>query len=174
MHRFLGSLSLFAEPEIEFKERYLEISEGKKTTDDADTSDRSVKYIYTDESLVTAAPEKYLTLPSVDVEFKLTAKVLSDVIRAAGILSLPEIVLMGDGEGLYIQAIDTKNPTSDVYKIKLSATDKKFNFIFKLEYITALMSDDYEIQLSKSRLSYFKGNNIEYWIILEQNSTYDS
>jgi hypothetical protein len=178
LHKFLGCLSLFQEPNLEFNDKYVTISEGKQTTDgDTNSNVSSVKFVYADESLVPIPPDKHLTLPSIDVECKVTAKTLSDVSRASGILGLPEIAFGGDGQNIYIQAIDMKTETSGVsnaFKVKIGETNHTFNFVFKVEHLLALMNDDYEIQFSKDRLSYFKGKDIEYWVVMEANSSFSS
>jgi hypothetical protein len=165
LSRFLSILSIFKAPNLNFTEKWIDISETVKP-DTAETG-RFLTYYYADENIITAAPEKLLTMPSVDVELKLTAKVFSDIIKGASILNLPEICIFGDGSHIYVQAFESKNPNSDVYKIMICESDKVFKCITKVENISKIKMEDYDIQLSTKGISYFKNDNVEYWIVLE-------
>jgi len=47
--------------------------------------------------------------------------------------------------------------------------------IFKTENLNKIMEGTYDVSLSSKRISHFKreGDSLQYWIALEQNSTYD-
>lgn len=158
--RFLSTLSLFTDPALEIADKYVTISSaGKK-----------MRYGFADQSVIIAPPDKEIKLPSTDVSFKLTNDALSDVLKGLGVLRLPEIAVVGDGEDINLQAMDSKNPTSDVYSISVGKTDKKFKMIFKSENIK-LIPGDYQVDISAKGIGYFKGVAAEYWIAVETSST---
>jgi len=161
LDRFLSTLSLFNNPELNFGDRFVTISDDNKTTN----------YIYADEATVAKAPEKEINLPSVDVSFFLTNENLKDVEKAAGVLQLPEIVVSGDGSKVYLQAADTKNPSGDIYSITIGETDKVFKAIFKSENIK-IIPGEYEVSICSRGISLFKGAEAEYWIAVESHSTF--
>jgi hypothetical protein len=161
LDRFLSTISLFNNPELNFGEKSVEISDETK----------KINYTYADESTIAKAPEKEINLPSVDVIFKLTNDNLKDVEKAAGVLQLPEILVSGDGVNVYLQAADSKNPSGDVYSVAIGTTDKTFKAIFKHENIR-IISGDYEVSISSKGISNFKGAEAEYWIAVEQSSTF--
>lgn len=161
LDRFISTLSLFNDPELDFSEKYVNISDANKNT----------HYTYADESTITKAPEKEISLPSVDVSFRLTHDNLKDVERAAAVLQLPEIVVSGDGSKVYLQAADTKNPSGDIYSIAIGETDKTFKAIFKSENIK-IIQGDYDVSICARGISHFKGNEAEYWIAVESSSTF--
>jgi hypothetical protein len=161
LDRFISTLSLFTDPELKF---------GDKSVDICDNT-RKTHYVYADESTVTKAPEKEINLPSVDVTFRLTNDTLKDVEKAAGILALPEIVVMGDGKNLYLQAADSKNPSGDVYSIQIGDTDKAFKAIFKAENIK-IIPGDYDVNISSKGISHFVHDDVEYYIAVESSSTF--
>lgn len=161
--QFLSTLSLFDSPTLEFGDEYIQVSEG----------DKNVQYKYTAENLVTAPPEKYLAMPSVDVEVKLPGKVLASIIKASGVLQLDRVAFVGDGQNIYLQALDKTNQ-GNTFKTKIGTSDKKFKCIYSVENLIKIMNDDYDIQISKQGISYFKSENVEYWIIVEASSTYES
>lgn len=163
LDRFISTLSLFKDPELKFNDSYVSISDsGGKA---------SQKYTYSDESTITKAPDKEINLPSVDVSFTLTNEHLKDVEKAAGVLSLPEIVVVGDGSVVSIQAADTKNPSGDIYSIEIGLTDKVFKAIFKSENIR-IIPGQYEVSICSRGISHFVGKEAEYWIAVEQSSTF--
>jgi Leucine-rich repeat (LRR) protein len=163
LDRFLSTLSLFTDPELTFNEQNVTVS---------DANNKKINYFYADENTVTKVPEKELSLPRVDVEFNLTTDNLRDVERALGILSLPDIVISGDGVKVYLQAADTKNPGSDVYSIEIGDTDKNFKVIFKCENIRVLPGN-YKVSIcSAPTISHFVGESAEYFIAVEKGSTF--
>ena len=161
LDRFISTVSLFNNPELKFGDKSVEIFDGNKKS----------QYTYADESSITQAPERQISLPSVDVVFRLTNEHLKDVEKAAGVLGLPEIVVFGDGTNVFLQAADTKNPSGDVYSINIGDTDKTFRAIFKSENIK-IIPDDYDVTISARGISHFAGKEVEYWIAVEQSSTF--
>lgn len=161
--RFLGSISLMNDPELEFSDKFVKISDGNGT---------SCNYTYADETTIKTPPEKELKLPSVDAKVNFTDSSLKEIIRASGALQLPEIAFVGDGTDVYLQAMDVKNPSGDIFKIKLGTTDKNFLVIFKTENIIKIISGDYTVNISSKGISHFEGPDVEYWIAVETTSTF--
>ena len=161
LDRFISTVSLFNDPELNFGDKSVEIFDGNKKT----------QYSYADESTITQAPERQINLPSVDISFRRTNEHLKDVEKAAGVLALPEIAVLGDGTNVFLQALDSKNNTNDVYSINIGETTKSFRAIFKFENIKVI-ADDYDVTISSKGISNFIGKYAEYWIAVEQNSTF--
>lgn len=167
MSKFLSVLSLFDSPTLKMNDDHVTISSGKK----------KVNYKFADLSLFTGKDKidpysKEIKLPSIDVEFNLTKEIFADVKKALGVLRLPEIAVVGDGETIAIEAIDSKNSGSDVYSIDLGETDKTFRFIFKEENLK-LLPQDYTVQISSKCISKFTGSNVTYDIAVEKTSTFE-
>lgn len=162
LDRFISTLSLFNDPDLTFKDRSVTIKTGNKKTE----------YTFADESLIKAAPDKEIKLPSIDVSFKITNDILKDIEKGAGVLGLPEIIIVGDGNTVSIQAADVKNPSSDLYSIDIGKTDKVFKAVFKFENIR-IIPGDYEVSICSKGISHFKGDIVEYWIAIESNSTFE-
>jgi hypothetical protein len=161
LDKFLSTLSLYNDPELNFSENSIGISD----------TNRQGRCVYADESNIVKAPDKELNLPSVDASFRLTNETLKDIEKALGVLSVPEIVVVGDGSDITIQAADTKNPSGDTYSIKIGTTDKTFKAIFKSENIR-IIPGDYDVDISARGISRFRGKEAEYWIAVEQSSTF--
>lgn len=161
LDQFIALYSTFSDPNLTFNEKTVTFSE----------DNRKSHFIYADESVVTKAPEKDINMPSVDVTFRLTDKDLRDVEKAAGILGLPELAVIGDGSSVSLVAVDSKNDTSNDYAVEIGNTDKVFRAVFKVENIK-IIPGDYDVSISARGLSHFAGKDVEYYIAVEQNSTF--
>lgn len=160
LNRFLGALSLFKEPDIQFHKSYLTIK----------GDDRELNYVFADPRNIKQPPAGF-KMPESAVELKLSASALSDILKALSIMSLPQVAFVGDGSSVSVQAIDSKNPTSDNFKVmNLGETDKVFKAIFRIENIKVLPAD-YDVKIAEG-ISHFKGENMLYWIAVEDNSTF--
>jgi len=163
LDRFISTISLFNEPELNFNDNSVSITDGNRNTN----------YFYADESIIDQKiSDKNINLPSTDVKFTLTEANMKDVERALGVLGLPEIVVSGENGKILLQAADTKNPSSDVYSIEIGKTDKNFKAIFKSENIR-IIPGDYEVSVCSQGISHFVGKQAEYWIAVEQKSTFN-
>lgn len=161
LNRFISTLSLFNDPDVDFGENSLTISDG----------DRSVQLTYSDESTIIKVPTRNIVLPSVDVSVTLTNENLKAVEKALGVLSVPEIIFTGKNGKVYIQAADTKNPSGDFYSIEIGQSDRNFHAIYKAENIKVLPGD-YTVDISSAGISRFYNDEIEYFITVEQSSTF--
>lgn len=161
LNRFISAMSLFDNPDLDFGESSVAIQ----------SDNRSIVYHYSDPSVIMAAPEKEIKLPSVDVEFKLTNKDIQTVMKALGVLNLPEIAVVGDGDTVSLKAIDSKVGSADSYSIVVGETDKVFRAIFRAENMK-MMDGDYNVKLSSRGISQFVGLEADYWIAIEASSTW--
>ena len=167
LNRFLGTLSLFNDPELDFTDNGVSIT---------DTNHEATYRYCGSSSMFQTPPEKEIDCPVAEVEFELTLDVFKKTINAANTLGLPEIVIEGDGTETRIVVSDTGNTTSDNFSTAVGPTDKIFRMIFKTENLNKLMEGTYDVRLSSKRISHFKRttDTLNYWIALEQNSSFDA
>ena len=166
LNRFLGTLSLFDDPELDFTDNGVTISD----------SNHEATYRYCgSSSMFQTPPEKDISFPEPEVEFQLTQDVFKKTINAANTLGLPEVVVEGDGTEVRLLVSDTGNVSSDSFSTGVGPTDKTFRMIFKTENLNKLMEGTYDVKLSSKRISHFKRttDSLQYWIALEQNSTFE-
>lgn len=161
LSQFIGCISMFTDPNFDFNERSVNISDAKN----------EFVYYYADSSIIVAPPEKDINIPSVDAEFKISATDIPNVTKALSILELTEIAFVGDGNNIMIQAVDSKNQSSNQYSIKVGATDKVFKAIFKPENLK-MIPDDYIVTLSSKGISRFQGAEATYYVAIEATSTF--
>jgi hypothetical protein len=163
LNRFLSVLSLFDDPDLEMGENSVVIRSGRK----------KVNYVYADQNTIVAPKEgKEINFPSSDINFELTNEAYSDVTKALGVLRQPEIAVVGDGNTITLQTVNSKDPTSDVYSVEVGETDKTFNCIFKAENLR-LLPDTYQVDIASAGISRFKSNDVEYFIAVEANSKFN-
>ena len=166
LNRFLGTLDLFNNPELDFMDN------GVNITDD---NHKAIYRYCGSSSMFQTPPDKDITFPEPEVEFQLTQELFRKTINAANTLGLPEIVVEGDGSEIKLLVSDTGNVSSDNFSTKVGSTDKTFHMIFKTENFSTIAEGIYNVSLSSKRISHFKreGDSLQYWIALEQNSTFD-
>jgi hypothetical protein len=169
LNRFLGVLTLFDDAQLQFNEKFVTVHDSK----------RSVNYTYADPQMIVTPPAKEIQLPAIDVAVPVKWEDLSNTLKAASVMGLPEIAISSDGSVINLEAISSKNPTADKYSnvIDSNSSAKVFNAVFKIENIK-VMNFDYDVELSSKGIAKFKSANDEgpkltYWIATEGHSTFE-
>ena len=164
LNQFLNGLGLHQDPELDFREdSFLSIREGK----------RRVKYFFADPQVITAPPEKTLTLPTQDVCFQLDSVTLEKLLKAAAVYQLPDLSAIGEAGVVKLVVRDKKNDTSNEFAIVVGETDREFIFNFKVENIK-IIPGAYNVVISSKLLAQFtnENHNLKYFIALEPDSTF--
>jgi hypothetical protein len=165
LSRFLGTLSLFDNPEFDFKEKYMTIS---------GNNGASVKYFYCEPKLLTTV-NKEIQMPNVVVSFSLTEKAFADIHRAASVLQLSDIAVRSNGDDIEMVALNKSETTSNNYAISVgeNTSGESFVFYFKAENLK-MLPGHYDVELTESVVAKFENNStdLRYWIALESDSKY--
>jgi hypothetical protein len=163
LNQFIGSMTMFEDPELELGSESLTITSG----------DYRLDYRYAKTDLIQAPPAKDISLPSSDMSFTIEAIAMKFALRAAGVLGIPEMALVGRGGTAYLSAIDSRNQASHTFVHPVGSADVTYMMVFKLENLK-LLDRDYEVVVSSKGISHFKSTtgDVEYWIATEQNSTF--
>jgi len=163
LNEFLGAMSLFEDPELEFAEKYVTISEGGN----------SIKYFAADASVLTA-PQKAITFPDSDIDFTMTAAMLSMIHKTASVLRAADVSIIGDGSTMSIAVGDKKNATGNSYSASVGATDKTFQVNLKVENLK-MIAGDYQVSVSSKKISRFQSSSSDlvYYVAVEADSTFD-
>lgn len=162
LSRFLGTLSMFKDPDLVHMGSYMEITEGST----------KFNYTFSDPDLVIAAPDREINIPNPEIEFVLQDNDLQSVMRALQVSQLPEIAVTGKDGKIYIQACDTKGASKDTFSVEVGETKASFTMIFRAENIK-LIPSNYNVKISSKGLAHFKSDVVEYWIAVESNSKYE-
>jgi hypothetical protein len=164
---FIGIQSTMSEPEFEFKDDCMVMSEGRGKG----------KYFYAEPSLVVTPPEKDIDMPDSDISFELKEDDFENIMKKANILKLADVCLKSctKSNSMYLYTTNKNNDTSNDYSVKVGeGVTKKFNVVFKRENLK-IIPGDYHVTISNG-ISHFKNknskNDLEYWIALEACSDY--
>ena len=164
--RFLGVVSLFESPAYTFNETHLDIRDNQK----------SVAYTFCSEDMVVR-PTKDDIMVAPDVNINITNDNIQQVLRAATIMSLPEVCITGTDD-IQLKAVKSEGTSTDQYSqvIANNETGHKFNFIFKTENLK-LLPDDYNVIIDSRGISQFRSASatpkLTYWIAVEQTSEFE-
>ena len=163
LNQFLNCLSLVPGAEVNLEENSIVITDGTN----------SVDYRYSDPSVISAPPEKELKLPSEDVSVVLTEDHLDTVKKAAAVLQIPDVSLVGNGEVIELTVRDKKNSGSNSYRIQVGETDTVFQFNLKVENLK-MVPGDYDVTVSSKNLAKFESHSrpLVYFVAIEPDSTY--
>jgi hypothetical protein len=163
LNEFLGAMSLFDDPELDFADKYVTIKQGSM----------SIKFFAADASVLTA-PTKSITFPDVDVSFSMTAAVLSMLNKTASVLRASDVSIIGDGTTITAVVGDKKNATGNSFSEPVGTTDKNFRVNLKVENLK-MLPGEYEVSISSKKISRFKSpvTDLVYYVAVEADSTFD-
>ena len=164
LNQFLNGLSLYQNPELDFKnDGYVVMKEGKSRS----------KYFFADPNVIVSPPDKNISLPSEDVCFEVSTDQLDKLLKASSIYQSPDLSAIGENGVIKLVVRDKKNDTSNDYSVIVGETDKEFCFNFKVENIK-ILPGTYEVVVSQKLLSRFtaKNSDLTYYIAMEPDSTF--
>jgi hypothetical protein len=166
LNKFLGTVSLFKDPEFVFEDNYITVKCGNS----------SVRYYYCDPRLVTSTSKK-ISMPSPVVQFDLKSKDFAEIIKAASVLQVTHLCVRSSADGKHIElaATDKADKTSNFYSVIVgeNASGATFDFIFDVDNLK-ILPGDYAVAISEKVVSSFTNKNepLTYWIALNADSTY--
>lgn len=172
LNEFLSTLDLFSDPSFDLTDNYLSIK------DDVKENKASCKYFYADNSTVPEPPktEKIINgLKKSEIKFDLSESILNKVVKAAGTLQSKCFLVESDGKKILFSASDPENSTANTYSVEVAkGNGSKFKMIFKSSNLISLSKGDYEVSISKEKISQFKNKtkDLVYFIALEDASSY--
>ena len=165
LSKFLGTISLFQDPDFEFNDEFVLIRSGTGSC---------VKYYYAEPSLLTV-PTKTVQMPETVVSFNLTESSFSEIQRASSVLQLPDLSIQSKDGVILAVVVDGSDPSSNDYSIELglNETDADFDFRFKIENLK-FIPGDYTVNITEKIVSEFVNTSVDltYWVALESSSTY--
>ena len=162
LNEFLGAMSLFDDPDLEFSDKYVTIKEGGA----------SIKY-FAAEIGNLVVPQKAIVFPEAEIEFTLTATMLNMIQKTASVLRATDLQIVGDGSKMVIQVGDKKNATGNTYNAQVGSTDKEFKVNLKVENLK-MLPGDYLVSISSKKISRFKATSSElvYYVAVEADSVF--
>jgi len=168
LNEFLGVISMFNEPSLDFYDNYVRIGE----------DNRAVQYFFSDPSILTS-PTKDIQMPDPEVKFSLSESELATIRKASSTLSVSDLVVenseSGEGE-LKATVTDLADSTSNSFSLNLTSSelpDVPFRFVFNVANFK-IVPGDYRVDVSSKLISQLTNRNadLNYWIALEKSSTF--
>jgi hypothetical protein len=168
LNKFLGVISLFNSPTLEFEDKYVTIS---------GSNGSSVKYFYSEPRLLTV-PTKNVNMPTIAISVDISEKTFSDLQKASSVLQLPDLSFTNIDGKIYAVVHDINDPTTNSYKVEVGdmhGESAQFSFNFKMENIK-LLPGNYQINFAKNTVGEFSHETLDliYWFAMENTSTYQA
>ena len=160
LNRFLATLSLFDDPDVEFGDKAFTIKQGP----------RRAKYAYADVEMITKPKDKRPQIVDPIFEVALKWDDINTVLKAAGVMRHPNIAFVGDGKACRMQAMDKTRPDNDPYSIVVGETPDTFQIILDVNSMK-LIPDDYEVQVTNV-MAGFKSSDMSYFMAIDKDSSY--
>lgn len=160
LNQFLGVVSMFSNPDLEFGEKYVDISNGKS----------SVRYFYSSPSLLTY-PKKEISMPAIFTAFNLNEDDITEMTKAASILHVSNLKIIGKEGSLKIIVDDPKNDTSNSFSITIDENYEgpDYTGYFSISDIK-FCPGSYKVELSKTVISKFihESGKLVYYIAINK------
>ncbi len=171
LNNFLSTISLFKDgAELNFDDKNVIIWNRSDNR-------TSIKYRFTDASMVIGAPDKRPNLPEVDVKFTFTQDDFNWIMKTASVLGSPNIAIESDGSVVRLTTFDVNNDSAHVNTTNLANMEgdgKSYKLVFKTENMK-MIPGEYEVEISSRGIAKFnsKSEDIVYFVTLETSSQYN-
>jgi ribosomal protein L28 len=163
LNEFLGAMSLFEDPDLDFQDKYVSIRQGSS----------NIKFYAADASVLTA-PQKAITFPDAEINFSMSAAMLNMISKTASVLRASDVSIVGDGSTITVVVGDKKNATGNSFSESVGTTDKTFKVNLKVENLK-MLPGDYAVSISSKKISRFKSpsTDLVYYVAVEADSTFE-
>lgn len=163
LNEFLGAMSLFEDPDLEFTDKFVKISSGRQ----------SIKYFAAEPS-VLVVPNKDSLPVEAAVEFTLTADQLNMILKTASVLRATDVSIVGADGKITVNVGDKKNPSANSYSFEIGDDDRNYSVHLRVENLKMLPTD-YKVAVSTKRISKFEAvkGDLTYYVAVESDSSID-
>lgn len=170
LNNFLSVVSLHKDdPSFEFDDKHVVIVGNKGRS--------KIKYRFCEPTMITVPPEKQLSMPDPEITFELKSEDFDWILRAANVLSSPQIAVESDGAKVSLVTLDVANDSAhtDSLELETAGNGNKYRMVFKTENLSKILAGSYEVNISSRGISHFKSktNSLQYWITTEQGSRFE-
>lgn len=163
LKEFLSCLSLVANPDLEFSDKYVTIKDGRSR----------MRFFYSDFDTLTY-PKKTPPFPDPEVTFKFGADLIDQIKKAAAVIPDSKLVIAPDDGKICATVVNPDNKTSNAFSVPLCDYQgtADFRFVFDVKNLK-MMPGDYEVALSSKLITRFKSPTVTYFIAPESDSKYE-
>ena len=161
LNEFLGVISIFNDPDVNLSEKEMTIIEGKNR----------IRYLPADSEIIVSPKSKVKFPGDAEVNFKLAASELTQIIKASSVLKSPNVSISGNGSEISIKVHDKTNPNSNQFTITKGETEHTFDFHVRVDLLKMLV-EDYDVSISSKKMCQFSGDSKTYWVMCETDSSF--
>ena len=165
LNEFISMFSLMADPELSVSENSIIFKSGKS----------KACYRFADESILTS-PKSKITMPQIDLTVNISAEMLAQVRKAAGVLGHSILSISGENGVITLNIIDPKNSSANSFSLVIdenNAQKETFDLQFMIANLKVIPGDyAVDIAYSSKLISHWKNSSqdIQYYIALEKTS----
>lgn len=155
LKRFIQTLSLFENPDLEFEGKEIFISEGQA----------KLTFRTTDKTVIIT-PKKSMSDVEMDLIEKITLskEVFQRVLSSASVLGSPDFVIEGDGNNVYITVKNNSDESADKFRLKICQTSKTFSKSLDVGSLK-LINHNYDVHVSENLVKFeSKEAELSYWL----------
>lgn len=165
LHKFLGTLAMMGDCDVDFQERKAVLKLGKQ----------QAEYIYSNGNMVKEASVKRPT----GGEFftcHFSDRDISTILKAAAVFSAPMLSFVGENKvaTLYIGTPKSENfdSPSDTFRLELGECEDEFDLRIPVEVFKVIPSD-YNVVLNRKKFIHLASTTtpLEYWLAADPEST---
>lgn len=161
LNQFLGVITMFNNPDLEFTDKYVDISNGRST----------VRYFYSNPKLLTV-PEKELPMPKALITFTLDEHNLSEMLKAANVLQVSDVKILAENGVLKIVVSESQNTTSNSFSIVIDENYSGPDYMGNLEISDVkFLPGSYTVELTSTVISKFthQAQNLSYYVAIDRS-----
>ena len=160
LNKFLGIISMFNNPDLEFHDTHVVITNGRS----------SVTYYYSEPSLLTV-PTREIKMPATVTRFDLDEKDLNEILKASSVLQVSDLRMVGADGKFIISVDDSGQSTSNSFEIVIDEnyTGKDFEGTINVSEMK-FIPGSYSVELTDTIISKFihKSLDLSYYIAIKR------
>lgn len=166
LNEFISMFSLMQDPELDVTENSIIFKSGRS----------KASYRFADESILTS-PKSKITMPQTDLTVNISAEMLAQVRKAAGVLGHSILSISGENGVVTLNIVDPKNSSANSFSLVIdeaNAQTETFDLQFMIANLKVLPGDyTVDIAYSSKLISHWKNTSqdVQYYIALEKTSS---
>lgn len=161
LNKFLGVISMFSNPDLEFHDTHVDISNGRST----------VTYFYSEAEVLTT-PNKDISMPKPLFSFDLDEQDLNEILKASSILQVSDMRIIAQNGKIEITVKDSGNQSSNSFSITVDENydGPDYSGTFKVTEIKFLPGS-YHVEITDTIISRFthKQQDLSYFIAVNKD-----
>ena len=168
VNEFLSIVGLIEDGDITINEKDCVISNRKS----------KVRYVFADPNILTS-PQKDITMPPADYAINISKEEIDNILKASSTLGHNTLrIEMTEANTGAVKVVDSTGASKNDYTLfVMSAPTVSESLRFSFDILInnlKLMADSYTVHLSSKLISKWEGNKANYFIALENTSTFNN